>query len=202
MNYSLSKFKVGCKLATVALAALFITSCTQSNSQLSATDQILQIQETNKKLLAEHQESIKKQRQAFASTNTSALAIPVKPKVVKKSKPKVRKASVAGSVRPSNNITQRASLRCSPKRLKTVIYQVARKFGHVIVNSTGRSNRKNRLVGGAKRSYHLNCQAIDFRVRGNNRGLYRYLRNHPNVGGLKRYRSGYYHIDTGPRRSW
>ena len=62
--------------------------------------------------------------------------------------------------------------------------------------------RRNRMVGGKKRSYHLKCQAVDFRVKGNNRGLSRFLRSHPSVGGFKRYASGFYHIDTGPRRTW
>lgn len=180
-----------------------LVSCVNTNSGISVTDQVLQIQEDNKKLIAEHQERIKKAREQY--TKSAALTVPVKPPVKKKTvkkRPKVKKASVGQISRPAGRITERASLRCSPNELKAVIYQVARKFGHVVVNSTYRSNRRNRIVGGARRSYHLHCRAIDFRVRGNNRGLYRYLRNHPYVGGLKRYRSGFYHIDNGPRRSW
>lgn len=196
-HFLLNKFSKS--IATLFLAAT-ITSCVDSNSKLSVSEQVLKIQEDNKKKLVEHQSKLKSNQ--ISSTRTAALVAPITPKVKKTQKRKVQKASVGAVVRPSGNITQNASLNCSPKRLKNVIYQVARKFGHVVVNSTGRSKRKNRLIGGASRSYHLNCQAIDFRVTGNSRGLYRYLRNHPSVGGLKRYRSGFYHIDSGPRRTW
>lgn len=102
----------------------------------------------------------------------------------------------------SRGMTLNAPWRCVPPRLKKVLGQVSRKFGRVIINSTRRSKRHNRLVGGKRRSYHLRCQAVDFRVRGKTRGLTRWLARHPLVGGWKRYRSGYYHIDTGPKRTW
>jgi uncharacterized protein YcbK (DUF882 family) len=83
-----------------------------------------------------------------------------------------------------------------------VIYQVANSFGPVTVNSTCRSRRHNARVGGAHRSHHLNGNAVDFRVRGNNRAVLSFLRSHGSVGGLKLYRGGFFHIDTGSRRSW
>jgi len=110
-----------------------------------------------------------------------------------------RSAFVGGR---SRRIRLNAPWRCVPSRLKKVIAQVSRRFGPVIVNSTYRSRRRNRLVGGKRRSYHLGCRAVDFRVRGRTRGLTRWLARHPLVGGYKRYRGGYYHIDTGPKRSW
>ena len=49
----------------------------------------------------------------------------------------------------------------------------------------------------------LRCQAIDFRVMGSHhKGLLQYLALREDVGGLKRYPLGFYHIDTGPRRTW
>ena len=45
-------------------------------------------------------------------------------------------------------------------------------------------------------------RAIDFRVHGKTKGLMAFLRAQKGVGGVKRYRSGFYHIDNGPRRTW
>ncbi|MCB1547547.1 MAG: hypothetical protein KDJ41_06880 [Hyphomicrobiaceae bacterium] len=91
---------------------------------------------------------------------------------------------------------------CVPAGLKSVLYAVANRFGTVTVSSTLRRSRHNRRVGGARRSWHLQCRAVDFRVHGNTRGLMAFLRSQPAVGGLKRYAFGFYHIDNGPRRSW
>lgn len=95
-----------------------------------------------------------------------------------------------------------ASAGCLAGSLKSVVYQVAAKFGPVTVNSTCRSKARNRAVGGAKRSKHLTGQAVDFRVRGNASAVYAYLKRSGSVGGLKHYGGGLFHIDTGPRRSW
>lgn len=92
--------------------------------------------------------------------------------------------------------------RCLPNDLMDVIYDVAERFGEVQILSTFRDPDRNRRVGGAPRSFHLRCQAIDFRVIGRSAGLFAYLEQRPEVGGLKRYPLGFYHIDTGPRRSW
>jgi uncharacterized protein YcbK (DUF882 family) len=70
------------------------------------------------------------------------------------------------------------------------------------VNSTCRSRRHNSRVGGARHSHHLSGNAVDFRVRGASaRSVYAFLRSHGSVGGLKLYRRGFFHIDTGSRRS-
>jgi uncharacterized protein YcbK (DUF882 family) len=114
----------------------------------------------------------------------------------------VRKASVTSSARVAGNIRINAPWECVPASLKSVINSVAANFGPVVVNSTFRSQRKNRRVGGAKSSYHLRCQAVDFRVVRGGRGVLNYLARFRSVGGLKRYRSGFFHIDTGPRRTW
>ncbi|MFZ1680003.1 MAG: D-Ala-D-Ala carboxypeptidase family metallohydrolase [Rhizobiaceae bacterium] len=91
---------------------------------------------------------------------------------------------------------------CVPGRLKSVLERAARRYGPITVNSSVRSTAKNRKVGGRKRSYHLSCQAVDFRIHGAARGVMSWLAGQKEVGGLKRYASGFYHIDTGPRRSW
>ena len=71
-------------------------------------------------------------------------------------------------------------------------------FGPVTITSTHRSRSHNRRVGGASRSLHLTCQAIDFKVGASRRKVVAFLRKHSGVGGLILYRS-HIHIDTGPR---
>ncbi len=95
-----------------------------------------------------------------------------------------------------------ASASCLNGTLKAVVYQVAANYGSVTVNSTCRSKGRNRAVGGAKKSWHLSGNAVDFRVRGNYRGVYAFLKSHGSLGGVKHYGGGLFHIDTGPRRSW
>lgn len=91
---------------------------------------------------------------------------------------------------------------CVPGRLKRVLRRVAHRYGDVTVFSTFRSPWHNWRVGGAKKSYHRTCRAVDFKVNANMAEVYAYVKRQPEVGGHKRYRSGHIHIDTGPRRSW
>ena len=95
-----------------------------------------------------------------------------------------------------------ASNHCLPVRLLFTLEDIAVRYGRVTVNSTKRSHAHNRKVGGARHSYHLNCNAVDFRVHGNYRGALAFLRKQSRVGGIKHYGGGLFHIDTGPRRTW
>lgn len=95
-----------------------------------------------------------------------------------------------------------APSKCVPSRLKSALKSVASKYGPITVSSTYRSPAKNRKIGGKSKSWHLKCGAIDFRVHAGTRGLLNYLKRHKGVGGYKRYRSGFYHIDVGPKRTW
>ncbi|MEO1745780.1 MAG: D-Ala-D-Ala carboxypeptidase family metallohydrolase, partial [Pseudomonadota bacterium] len=106
------------------------------------------------------------------------------------------------AVPKARRVHYNAPSKCVPGRLKSVLNSVAAKYGPVTVNSTYRSPAKNRKIGGKRRSWHLKCAAVDFRVHGSTRGLISYLRRHPKVGGYKRYKSGFYHIDSGPKRTW
>ena len=112
--------------------------------------------------------------------------------------PEPKAAAPAGSLSGGGSIRWAANSGCLASSLRTVIAHVAANFGAVTVNSTCRSPRHNRRVGGARKSYHLTGSAADFRVRGNVRGAMAYLRGA--VGGLKHYGGGLFHIDTGPRR--
>ena len=105
-------------------------------------------------------------------------------------------ASLSGSVQWT------ASAGCLDTSLRAIVDQVAANFGRVRVNSTCRSHSHNRAVGGARRSKHLSGDAVDFRVYGNTRAVYAYLKSNGNVGGLKHYGGGLFHIDNGARRSW
>jgi hypothetical protein len=94
----------------------------------------------------------------------------------------------------------RANSGCLAARLRAAIHHVARHYGQVRVNSTCRSRRHNRRVGGARRSYHIGGRAADIRVFGNVRAAARFLRRIS--GGYKHYGGGLFHVDTGPRRTW
>ena len=93
---------------------------------------------------------------------------------------------------------------CLPSALKQVLNEVAAKFGPIRINSTIRSHSHNRRVGGAPRSLHLECRAVDFAYHGRKRStLIKFLRNHDAVGGVGNYgHGGHIHIDDGPQRSW
>ena len=95
---------------------------------------------------------------------------------------------------------------CVPWRLKRVLRRVAYRYGDVVAFSTWRSPWHNWRVGGASRSYHKTCRAVDFKVKGANMAeVFRYVKKQSGVGGHKLYsprRGGHIHIDTGPRRTW
>jgi Peptidase M15 len=110
--------------------------------------------------------------------------------------PKAKKSLSGGGV------SWVATSGCLDSGLKAIVYQVAANYGPVTVNSTCRNKGHNRAVGGAPKSKHLSGDAVDFRVRGNVGAVYAYLKGNGNVGGLKHYGGGLFHIDNGDRRSW
>ena len=100
---------------------------------------------------------------------------------------------------------QGANTRCFPGRLKKLLRKISAHYGKpVIVISGYRSPSHNRRVGGARRSQHMRCTAADFRVPGVSKfALARYAKSLPGRGGVGTYcRSGFIHLDVGPRRSW
>jgi hypothetical protein len=105
-----------------------------------------------------------------------------------------------GYYRPS--VTWNDTRWCVPLRLKIALMKVSRRFGPVTVHSTHRWPFENWRKGGKPRSFHLTCRATDFSVAGDAGGVLEYLRSLPEVGGYARYPQGFFHIDTGPRRTW
>ena len=92
---------------------------------------------------------------------------------------------------------------CTPLPLKLALYRVAKKFGPVTVYSTHRWPLENKRKGGKSKSYHLTCRAVDFTVQGNPSAVKKFLISMPQVGGYSYYpHKNFYHIDTGPRRTW
>lgn len=187
------------KAVLLICTALLVTSCLQTDySDLKPTP--ADANAHAKQQIDGNQSAENTELGDKAGVNKNKNDINITGKKSTKNQVQQKASSKIGSTAPA--IKLNAPWKCVPKKLKTVIIQVSKKFGRVIVNSTRRSSGRNRRIGGAKRSWHIGCRAVDFRVKGNTRGLYKWLRNHPNVGGLKRYRSGFYHIDIGPKRSW
>lgn len=99
-------------------------------------------------------------------------------------------------------VRENAPTHCLPGELRTVLADVAARFGPISIESTHRSRSRNARARGARGSLHLACRAVDFRLHARSSGVMAYLAARPEVGGLKRYRNGIIHIDNGSRRSW
>jgi Peptidase M15 len=122
-------------------------------------------------------------------------------KSASKSRKKSQVASRSGR-RLGGGISWNAGGGCLPSVVKAALSKVAANYGPIVVNSTHRSPSHNRRVGGARKSMHMQCRAADFRVVRGGSGVLAYLQTLPGLGGIKRYNSGFFHIDDGPRRTW
>ena len=207
MFLQLRQARIACLICTcLAVASCSQTATSTYSGGRTATQSDMELRK--KKILAARERARAKQAEKRAAFKASAkkrrpAAKPQKTaKLVTVKTTRSTKAYAASAGRPSGKISINAPWKCVPGRLKKVISDVRKRYGPVVVNSTHRSKRRNRIVGGKRKSYHLRCQAVDFRVKDSTKGLTRFLARHPHVGGYKRYRSGFYHIDTGPKRTW
>jgi Bacterial protein of unknown function (DUF882) len=112
--------------------------------------------------------------------------------------PGLRESEVPVDNMPGVFAPPEANFQCLPVGVKQVLVDAAKRFGHVAI-----LNAKRPRGTGARASYHYQCRAVDFRVRGVPIStVYAFLKQHPNVGGRKIYPFGFFHIDDGPVRSW
>ncbi len=94
---------------------------------------------------------------------------------------------------------------CFPARLKRLISRVEKHYGKRLVVTSGfRSHAHNRRIGGASRSEHVHCKAVDFRIPGVNKySLARFVKRLPGRGGVGTYcGKSTIHLDVGKRRTW
>lgn len=72
---------------------------------------------------------------------------------------------------------QAASTKCLPGSLRAAMAHISRTYGRVLIIS---SYRRGAIIAGTrKRSKHARCQAVDFKVKGNQRAAVRWLQSQP-----------------------
>ena len=100
---------------------------------------------------------------------------------------------------------RQAKIGCIPSDLRMLLNTVAWHYGKKVhIQSGYRSKHYNRRVGGARRSYHVSCKAVDIQVAGVNKyKLAKFLKTLPGRGGIGTYcNTSTVHIDVGPKRTW
>ncbi len=190
-NPSASLLRLGALLCLTA-GLLFLTGATHSAFAGRADDTPLRYGKSN---FNSSKARPKKARRVSASHNKTRKAL--------------RKVKTSSLVRrPSRHNAKRRTVRryhgLHP-RLSRLLAIVKNHYGRsVSVTSGCRSHKHNRRVGGAKRSMHLRCMAVDFRVAGVSKArLRRYVSGLPGRGGVGIYCGrSIVHLDVGPRRSW
>ena len=226
MSMSRTGAVFGCHLITVFIAALLALAFTSlQSSGARAADLPFWEQADHDKAAAKsvkrsgsarsHRTYASKAKRSYASnsaSNTPKLGGYAEQTETHKKKHKGVKVAALGNddyyeSRPKKSLSGggvnwTASASCLDSGLRAIIHDVASLYGSVTVNSTCRSHGHNASVGGAPHSKHLSGDAVDFRVHGNVRAVYAYLKGNGGVGGLKHYGGGLFHIDNGDRRSW
>ncbi len=85
---------------------------------------------------------------------------------------------------------------CLPDALRTVLADLAGRFGPLAVVSTKHLTTRNHAAGSARHKLHESCKAVNFRVASQRtEAVKAYLRSRPEVGGVEAYRDGVIHID-------
>lgn len=120
-------------------------------------------------------------------------------------KKKDRKGRTLGDYKAFQLAHARVSTSCFPPELRAILAKVEKRYGSKpIVQSGYRSASYNRRVGGARKSYHVKCQAADIKVKGVNKyHLAKFLKSLSGVGGVGTYGCNtFVHVDVGPKRTW
>lgn len=177
-----------------------------------ATRSVQRSRSATRTRIVERRRATKRPVRYAALSRSDAVNVAAPRRMAKRvTKPKVRVASLGRAGLPSlaaprpslsgGGIAWRANSGCLASNLRSIVSSVAANYGAVTVNSTCRSARHNRRVGGARKSWHLTGNAVDFRVATSAVGrLFAHLRGM--VGGIKHYGGGRFHIDNGPKRTF
>ena len=106
--------------------------------------------------------------------------------------------------RPGILIATKDSTSCFPDKLVGFIEEVRGHFGKIEIASGNRGKADNRRRGGARRSLHTHCKAVDFRVPGVPKQEVRnYLTaNFSGRAGIGYYCKDRFHLDVGNPRQW
>jgi hypothetical protein len=90
-----------------------------------------------------------------------------------------------------------AATDCLPPELRTVLADVAARFGEVTVVSTHQLNTINHSSGSIREKLHHDCKAVDIRPdRTRIDEIKAYLRGRQEIGGIESYRNGIVHLDV------
>jgi hypothetical protein len=111
--------------------------------------------------------------------------------------PRSPEPSVPPEAAPKSTVvtTAAAPLDCVAAELRTVLADVAARFGPVTVVSTHRLNSDNHSPGTIRHRLHAACKAVDFKTAGKLNEVLAFLRSRPEVSGINSYRGGLIHID-------
>lgn len=93
---------------------------------------------------------------------------------------------------------------CFPQELLRLVNELRNRFGTVEINSANRSRTHNIQVGGARRSQHLTCNAMDFKIPGVSRQEVKLFltANFRGRAGIGFYCNDRFHLDVGNPRQW
>jgi len=120
-----------------------------------------------------------------AAEQTASTAVPATPPP--EAAPVVSKASAGGPTVPTD---------CLPAGLRNVLKDVETRFGVMTLVSTTEMHTDNHSRGSVRHKLHTACQAVDFKVKGDQQVVVAYLRSRPEVAGINSYgNNGVIHID-------
>lgn len=100
---------------------------------------------------------------------------------------------------------EKVDVSCLKPKLVQTLRQIERRFGKSVVVTSGYRNKSyNRLVGGARESKHMSCEAADIQVPGVSKwDIAEYVRSLPGRGGVGTYcHTESVHVDIGSKRDW